>query len=279
MHRDIGTSESNFNSQTCTKIAITGGKGGVGKTSVALKLALEFSRNGRKVLLIDCDANLSNTSIKLGLTLDNRFEKLLTAEKTFEECIYRLGNFHLLPACNGSLDMFEEKVQFEDIIQDIIFSHQDEYDFILLDCPAGISKSSLTLSALCDERIIVVVPDRSSITDSYSLIKMLSKKHNILHHHLVVNMYQTEKQLTKVTSTLTETVENFLGVRLFPLGGVLKLDIDSEHFDTFFLSQEKNELNKNFAKLLYKFTENKVEPQRSVDFYGSQLLAPEQYVR
>ncbi len=279
MHKDTHLSEVESIPLTCTKIAITGGKGGVGKTSLALKFAMEISRNGKKVLLIDCDANLSNTSIKLGLNLDNKFEKLLTAEKTFEECIYRLGNFHLLPACNGSLEMFEEKVQFEDIIQDIILSHQNEYDYILLDCPAGISKSSLKLSALCDERIIVVVPDRSSITDSYSLIKMLSKKYNILHHHLIVNMYQTEKQLIKVTQTLGETVENFLGVRLFPLGGVLKLDIDSEYFDTFFLSQEKNELNKNFAKLLYKFTENKVEPQRSVEFYGSQLLAPEQYVR
>ena len=68
------------------KICITGGKGGVGKTSVALKMALELSNN-KKVLLIDCDHNLSNTSIKLGIPLRNDFYHLLRGGKSFEECI------------------------------------------------------------------------------------------------------------------------------------------------------------------------------------------------
>lgn len=247
--------ESVFGSRSCRKIAITGGKGGVGKTSISLKVALEFAKGGFKTLLIDCDSNLSNTAIKLGLPLDNKFEKLLTSEISFEDCLIRQGNFHLLPACNGSVEVFESKLNFDEIIIDIISSHEQDYDFIILDCPAGLSKDALTLSAYCDNRFVVVTPDKSSITDSYSLIKVLSQRFGIKENHLLVNMYQSEKQYQKVVSTLSETIENFLNCRTHILGGVQKLDVDASGFDTFFLSETKNEFQRNFVKLLYGFTE------------------------
>jgi flagellar biosynthesis protein FlhG len=79
--------------KTCTKISITGGKGGVGKTSIALKTACELARAGYRTLLIDCDSNLSNTAIKLGLPIDNKFERLLSAASSFEECLIVRGQF------------------------------------------------------------------------------------------------------------------------------------------------------------------------------------------
>ncbi len=239
----------------CRKISITGGKGGVGKTSIALKMAKELARAGFRTLLIDCDFNLSNTAIKLGLPLNNKFEQLLTSEISFEECIIQQGSLHLLPACNGSIELFESKLNFDEIIIDIITSHEHEYDYVLLDCPAGLSREALALNAYCDHRLLVVTPDKSSITDSYSLIKILSNKYNILENHILVNMYQSETQLQRVVSTLTETVENFLGVRSYLFGGIKKVEISADGFDTFFLSETKNESHKNFVKLLYTFTE------------------------
>ena len=239
----------------CCKISITGGKGGVGKTSIALKTAQELAKSGYRTLLIDCDSNLSNTAIKLGLPLDNKFEKLLSAEASFEEVIIQQGNFHLLPACNGSIEVFENKINFSEIIIDIISSHEHEYDYILLDCPAGVSREALTLNAFCDHRWVVVTPDKSSITDSYSLIKLLNARFGVKENHLLVNMYQNEKQLSKVINTLSETIENFLGVRTVVLGGVAKVEVSAEGFDTFFLSESKTEWQKNFVKLLYGFTE------------------------
>ncbi len=251
--RDQATIKSGL--KPCTKIAITGGKGGVGKTSVALKTAQELARAGHNTLLIDCDSNLSNTAIKLGLPLDNKFEKLLSAELSFDECVIKAGHFHLLPACNGSIEIFESKLHFDEIIIDIMAAHENEYDYILLDCPAGVNRDTLTLSAYCDHRFVVVTPDKSSITDSYSLIKLLSQRFGIKENHLLVNMYQNEKQYQKVVMTLSETVENFLGCRTHILGGVQKLDVSAESFDTFFLSDTKNEFHKNFIKLLSGFTE------------------------
>lgn len=239
----------------CTKISITGGKGGVGKTSIALKTAQQLALAGFRTLLIDCDSNLSNTAIKLGLPLDNKFEKLLSAEAAFEEVLIQNGNFHLLPACNGSIEIFESKLNFSEIIIDIISSHEHEYDYILLDCPAGVSREALTLNAFCDHRWIVVTPDKSSITDSYSLVKLLHQKFGIQDNHVLVNMYQNDKQLLKVITTLSETIENFLGARTHFLGGIQKVEVSAEGFDTFFLSEAKTEWQKNFVKLLYRFTE------------------------
>lgn len=241
--------------RSCQKISVTGGKGGVGKTSIALKAAQELARCGHRTLLVDCDSNLSNTAIKLGLPLDNKFEKLLSGNATFEECLIQQGNFHLLPACNGSIEVFESKLDFDQIIHDIIVSHEHEYDYILLDCPAGVSREILNLNAFCDHRWIVVTPDKSSITDSYSLIKILNQKYNVLENHLLVNMWQSQRQQEKVAATLSETVENYLGGQLKLLGGIQKLDVSADAFDTFFLSENKSEWQKNFVKLLYTFTE------------------------
>jgi flagellar biosynthesis protein FlhG len=258
----------------CTKISITGGKGGVGKTSISLKAAQELAKSGHRTLLIDCDSNLSNTAIKLGLPLDNKFEKLLSAEASFEDVLIQQGNFHLLPACNGSISLFESKLNFAEIIIDIINSHEHEYDYILLDCPAGVSREALTLNAFCDYRWVVVTPDKSSITDSYSLIKLLHNRFGTKENHLIVNMFQTEKQMQKVVSTLGQTIENFIGIKTSFLGGVKKAEISADGFDTFFLSETNNEWQKNFVKLLYEFTEKNGGPM-AARLQGTSLMAHE----
>ncbi|HXH75833.1 MAG TPA: AAA family ATPase [Bacteriovoracaceae bacterium] len=262
----------------CVKISVTGGKGGVGKTSIALKTACELARAGHRTLLIDCDSNLSNTAIKLGLPIDNKFEKLLSSAITFEECLIQRGNLHLLPACNGSLELFESKLRLDEIITDIITSHEHEYDFIVLDCPAGLNRDALALNAFCDHRIVVVTPDKSSITDSYSLIKLLYQRFGTSENHILVNMHQGEKQFLRVANTLSETIQNFIGIRTHILGGIRKFDVPAEGFDTFFLSEEKSEWNKNFVKLLYGFTEKAGGPLTATVNVGIRQSALEQDV-
>lgn len=237
------------------KVSITGGKGGVGKTSVALRMARELGAMGQKVLLIDCDTNLSNTAIKLGLPLDESFFKLLSAEKSFEDCVIKREHFDLLPACNGNVELFESRLALDEIIIDIIRAHEDCYDWVLLDCPAGLDRVSLTLNAWCDHRVIVVTPDKSSITDSYSLVKVLQNRFGIKENHLLVNMIQNDRQFQKVVMTLSETIENYLGCRTHVLGGLHKVDIAAEQFDTFFLSGDGSEWHKKFLKCVQQFAE------------------------
>lgn len=256
------------NNKTVT-VSITGGKGGVGKTSISLKLAKELASLGHKTLLIDCDYNLANTALKLGLPIQNTFYDLVTAQKEFEDCLYKDQNFHLLTACNGSLELFESQLKLEEIIIDIINTHEKEYDFILLDCPAGITREALTLNAYCDQRILVVTPDKSSITDSYSLVKVLNSKFGVKENQLLVNMYRSHSQYEKVVKVMSETIENFLNVRTHILGGVQKLDINQNDFDSFFLEPAENAFHQNFLKVVRNYSE-KLSRTYSAPLVGTQ---------
>lgn len=242
------------NNKTVT-VSITGGKGGVGKTSISLKMAKELARAGHKTLLIDCDYNLANTALKLGLPIQNTFYDLVTAQKPFNECLYKDGHFHLLSACNGSIELFETQLKLEEIIIDIINTHESEYDFILLDCPAGVNREALTLNAYCDQRIIIVTPDKSSITDSYSLVKILNSKFGVKENQLLVNKYRSASQYEKVVKVMSETIENFLNVRTQILGGIKELDVNPAEFDGFFLEPAENSFHKNFLKVVRNYSE------------------------
>ncbi len=260
-------------------VSVTGGKGGVGKTSVSLKLSQEIAKQGFKVLLIDCDYNLSNTALKLGQPLSNDFFELVCGAKEFDDCLYKDGNFHLLSACNGSLDLFDSEFRLEDVIIDIMSSHEEEFDFIFLDCPAGITRDALTLNAYCDQRIIVVTPDKSSITDSYSLVKVLNSKFGVRTNQLLVNRYRTQSQFEKVVKTLSETIENFLNVRTQVLGGIEHIDIDASKFDSYFLEPAENSFHKNFLKVVNKYTEEISKSKADSEIYFSAQQTLEQEVQ
>ena len=172
-------SNSKRTDKRAVTISVTSGKGGVGKTSAAIKSARILSDWGFKVLLVDCDYNLSNTSVKLGVPLNNNFQDYLNSIKNFDQCLYKHGQFHLFSGCNGNFDLFENKLELEKIIIDILVNQEAVYDFIILDSPAGLLKETLVLNAYCDHRFVVVTPDKSSITDSYSLMKILSGKFGV----------------------------------------------------------------------------------------------------
>ena len=122
----------NQKNRKASTIAVTSGKGGVGKTTVSLKMSKVLSKWGYKVLLIDCDYNLSNTVVKLGIPVNNNFFKYINKEKELDDCIYKDGNFHLLSGCNGNLDLFNSSVKLESSIIEILGVKEREYDYIFL---------------------------------------------------------------------------------------------------------------------------------------------------
>lgn len=239
-------------------IAITSGKGGVGKTSVSIKMAKVLADSGFRVLLVDFDTNLSNTAVKLGLPITDHFYDLLSAKKSFEECIYQEGNFHLLSACNGNMDLLNNEAGLDKLVVDIMVEHEKEYDFILLDCPAGLSKESLSLSAYCDYRFVVVTPDKSSITDSYSLIKILNQKFGVTENHLILNKVSSKRQYEKLVKSLSHTVENFLSCRLQVLGGLSYEGPEVDHFDRILLKDAGSKIHKNIINVLRRFAEEDI---------------------
>jgi flagellar biosynthesis protein FlhG len=247
-----------LNQGKAVTISIASGKGGVGKTSVSLKLSKMLADQGYKVLLIDCDTNLSNTALKLGLPINNNFEKLMKSEMTFDECVYKEGKFHLLSACNGSTALFEDSKDHEKFLIDILVKVENKYDYIFLDSPAGLAKETLTLNAYSDHRFIIVTPDKSSITDSYSLLKILNMNYGITENHLIVNKISNKNQYKRIIKTLSETVENFLSCRLQVLGGIQLEKGEVDLFDGLLFDEANISLHKSFTNLLGRFSEQGV---------------------
>ena len=235
--------------------AVSSGKGGVGKTTISLKLAERLSADGLKVLLVDCDYNLSNTGVQLGLKLKNNFYELVSSQKEFHHCVEHVRGFDLLMACNGSSDLFTYTKSISDILLDIVSSHRDEYDVVLLDCAAGLNNEVLKLCAYADIRIMVATPDPSSITDTYSSIKVLRNKFNVTFNHLIVNKVCGHEAYKRVVKTISETAERFLMCQTKILGSVEENKKNSVLGKKFFTGKNC-QAYRNILKILEKYSEN-----------------------
>ena len=237
------------------KISFISGKGGVGKTSIAVKMSCLLSQWGHRVLLFDCDYNLSNGVVKLGLPINENFYSLVSSERSFQDCLYKEGNLHILSGCNGNLEIFEKGLEFEKIVMDIIASHESEYDYIVLDCAAGLGKDMMALGAYCDDRVIVVTPDKSSLTDSYSLIKILGKKYKVMDNYLLVNKVSSLQQYKRIVKSMCETVERFLSGHLHILGSIGRETETVDKFDSLLLKNAHSKIHRDISHVTKRFTE------------------------
>lgn len=253
--REASSPSFSFEDLRASTIAITGGKGGVGKTSVAIKIAKTLSNEGNKVLLIDCDYNLSDTYVKLGLPLNDGLYEIVAGKKTFLDVVYRMNNFHLLSGSSGNLHLLENNYEIDQAIIQLIVQLEKKYDYIILDLPAGLHKAMLTICAYVDKRFVVVTPDKSSLTDSYALMKVLKQKYGVNSNHLLVNKVSNEQQYKRIVKVLSETVENFLMSHLKVLGKVSKSDKDLDLMDQVILGDETNIIHHDFIKVVQKIAE------------------------
>lgn len=223
---------------------------------MALKLALELSES-HKVLLVDSDSNLSNSRLKLELPLSEGFDRFLNEQVSFEAALYRNRNFHLLSGANGSFDVFNRG---EDMVQGKLLSTLSQkgsaYDYIVIDSAAGISPSQLALSAYCDHRIFVITPDEASITDAYSVMKILKMKHGVNQNCILGNRIDKQIQFKRIVKSVWETAENFLGTRAMILGYLPEIDVDPEDFDHFCLFDRESAFHKKFLKVLDSASEH-----------------------
>ncbi len=236
-------------SQKVKTIAVLSGKGGVGKTSYSLRLANDLSKSNKKVLLIDCDYNLSNTLLKLNTNTKSRFVSYLEREANLYDCMVKIKNFHLLPTCNGNIEVFDKKFRIQNEIINIVDQCEKHYDFIILDCPAGIAKETLNLAAFCDLRLIMITPDKSSLADSYALTKILIQRYGSDLNRFVLNKVRDETVFNKVSKTFHNTCLKFMNEEAYFLGYLPYLDVNPKYFDQDFIFGENNSLKENCLRI------------------------------
>lgn len=196
-------------------IAVTGGKGGVGKTNVTLNLAMSMAQLGKKVLVLDADLGLANCDVMLGLRVQRNLFHVLSGEAELDDILID-GPFgiKIVPATSGTQSMTELKpVEHAGLIR--AFSEmRTRFDILLVDTAAGISDMVLSFSRASQDVLVVVCDEPSSITDAYALMKILSREHGVQRFKIVANMVRSLKEGQELFAKLSRVTDRFLDVSL-----------------------------------------------------------------
>ena len=202
-------------------IAVTSGKGGVGKTNISVNLAASLSLAGQRVMLMDADLGLANVDVLLGLEPHFDLQHVISGEKTLDEIIVQgpLG-IHVVPASSGVEKMADlTSVEHASLIS--AFSElKQPIDVLIVDTAAGIADGVVSFAKACQEVIVVVRDEPTSLTDAYALIKVLSMRHGIKQFQILANMVKDESQGLNLYEKLLNTTDRFLEVGLKYLGAV-----------------------------------------------------------
>jgi len=203
-------------------IAITSGKGGVGKTNIVGNLGYAFAKLGKKVLILDADLGLGNLDVLLGLAPKYNLSHVILGERKIDEILVEgPGKMNILPASSGiqELTNLNKDQKIEILTQlDLLI---DSVDVLFIDTAAGISSNVMDFNATAQEVVVVVSPEPTSITDAYALMKVLSLKYSGKACKLIVNMVRRPEEGREVFRQLQIVTDRFLDITIEYLGYVL----------------------------------------------------------
>ncbi len=196
-------------------ISITSGKGGVGKTTLVCNLAVELSRLGQRVLILDGDLGMANVDIFFGLKAKANLSHVLESRCEIEDIIVEVApNVHLIPGGSGIYGISHLNPLQKYLLLDQVSRLNRSYDYMLVDTAPGIDDHVLYLNSAAQEIVVVVTPDPSSLTDAYALIKVLHTRHRENHFSVVANMVKDEHEGRQVFQKLSDVAQKFLCVSL-----------------------------------------------------------------
>jgi flagellar biosynthesis protein FlhG len=205
-------------------ITITSGKGGVGKTNISVNLALYLAEEGYRTCLFDADMGLANVDILLGLYPELSLEDVILDKRPLKDIIIKnYMGVDIVPGSSGIERMADPKPEELDFLVKAL-SELEEYDFLLIDTSAGISKNVVSFCMASSEIILVVTPEPTSLTDAYALLKILSLngfKNSVM---VAVNQCRSIEVSSLVFSKFKAAVEKYLPVKILPVGTILSDD-------------------------------------------------------
>ncbi|MDH3419606.1 MAG: P-loop NTPase [Gammaproteobacteria bacterium] len=202
-------------------IAVTGGKGGVGKTMTAVNLGTALCEMGRRVMLLDADLGMANVDLVLGLRAQFNLEHVIDGDCELEDVVLTApSGLQVVPASSGSFSMANLGIAsqvglihaFSDLIQPL--------DVLLIDTAAGLSESVLTFSGAAQRVLVLVCDEPASITDAYGLIKVLSRRKPNTQVDIISNMTESASQGRELYEKLVRVSQRFLGISPRYLGCV-----------------------------------------------------------
>jgi flagellar biosynthesis protein FlhG len=202
-------------------IAVSGGKGGVGKSNISVNLSIALAELRRRVVLLDADLGLANVDVLLGIRATHTLADVLAGTHSLTDVLVTgPAGVKIVPASSGVQRMAElssaEHVGLINAFNEL----SDQVDILVIDTAAGISDTVVSFVRAANEVIIVVCDEPSSITDSYALIKLLNKEYGMTRFRVVANMTRTQQEGINMFNKLNAVCERFLDVTLQFVGQI-----------------------------------------------------------
>ncbi|MCK4306357.1 MAG: MinD/ParA family protein [Candidatus Eisenbacteria sp.] len=205
-------------------IAVTSGKGGVGKTNLVTNLAVLMAEMGRRVLLLDGDLSLANVDLLMGLIPRyNLYDVVMGRKRIDEVTLAGPADIRIIPASSG----VEEMANLDDYRREVLVRSLEvmakDRDVLLIDTGSGIHLQNLRLAQMADEILVVTTPEPTAFSDAYAIIKILSGRRLARPPRLVVNMVSTEAEGHRTARRVARVARQFLGFEP-ELYGVIPMD-------------------------------------------------------
>jgi flagellar biosynthesis protein FlhG len=205
----------------CRVLAVSGGKGGVGKTTLVVNLAVAMARRGRRVVVLDADLGLANIDVVLGLSPTCTLLHVLRGERRITDVLVPgPAGVQIIPAATGIVDLTRLEAGDRLLLLEQIDELHGMFDVMLIDTAAGISANVLYFASAAHEVTVVVTPEPTALTDAYALMKVLALRHGLRRFLLVVNMAAGEGEARRTHTQLARVAERFVGVAVDYLGYV-----------------------------------------------------------
>lgn len=200
-------------------ISITSGKGGVGKTSTTTNLALSLSSLGKKVCIFDADTSLANINILLGIRPEFTLEHLLTGEKRLKDIIIEgPRGIKVIPSASGIAEYAHLSQQQKEILITTLDQLQQQFDYIIIDTAAGIGEDVLDFIRASQYTVVVITPEPTSLTDAFSLLKVLKRSGYNKVPYVLVNMALDNTNSQTIFNRFKSAIKKYIDIQIEYLG-------------------------------------------------------------
>jgi flagellar biosynthesis protein FlhG len=196
-------------------IAVTGGKGGVGKTNLSVNLSLGLAELGKRVVLMDADLGLANVDLLLGVKAKRNIADVLAGNCELQDILIEAtGGIKVIPASSGTQELASLGVLEHAGLINAFNGLGESMDVLVIDTAAGISDSVISFVRAAQEVLLVVCDEPSSITDAYALIKILNRDYQMSKFRVVANMTRSDTEGRNLFKKLTHVTDRFLDINL-----------------------------------------------------------------
>ena len=263
---------------TTRVLAITSGKGGVGKTAVVANIAVLLARMNKRVLILDSDLGLANIDVVFGLAPEKNLTHFFSEEMELDSILADgPSGIKILPAGSGVQRFTRLDSRQKMRLLEALDSMHNDFDIVLIDTEAGISENVTYFNTAAQEILVVTTPEPTAITDAYALMKLLSSQYHEKHFNLIVNFVRSEDDALEVFRKLTMVADRYLDISIDYLGSIpadqqmvdaiRKQQVIVDLFPTSKISLAFDVLARTIAD-----EPQHLEPKGSIQFFWKRLL-------